>query len=85
MGDDEAKTETNMAMTARLPAWKRQQTDTLDSQVNRAVRQASTRVHRVCDTAYKISPDNTASVWRRIFANKTRSAALPAHQVPKHR
>ena len=43
-----------MVMTARRLAWKRQKADTTqESQLKRAVRRANTRVHRVCDAAYK--------------------------------
>ena len=40
-------------MAAKRAGWKRQRTDTQDSQLMRVVRQENTRVHRVCDDAYE--------------------------------
>ena len=46
-GDAEAETYTNMAMTAKRAAWKRQKAKTQGSQLKRAVRRKNMRVHGV--------------------------------------
>ena len=52
-GDAQAEAEISMATAARRAAWKRQRADPQDSQLIRAVRRESTRLHRVCNDAYE--------------------------------
>ena len=54
MGNAHAEAKINRAMTARRAAWKRQKDDTQGSQLKRAIRRESARVHRVCDAAYEM-------------------------------
>ena len=52
-GDTQAEAEISMATAARRATWKRQRADTQDRQLMRAVRRDNTRVHRVCNDAFK--------------------------------
>ena len=51
--DTQAEAEISMATAARRAAWKRQRADTQDRKLMRAARRENTRVHRVCNDAFK--------------------------------